>query len=169
MRIGLLAIQMLFLVLPLHAQDPLSAFVGSDTLQKLRAGMSLKAGITQAGTLSLLPAVTSRDAISAEVKELGPTMGAELLSIIHGPGAAMDPPNGLLGLYNALHAVSTMKGVTYWSETRGKRQVLFLQSYAISSPSRPDRLPDLVFTDMPGGPGHIHVPGGQQLRKEHLL
>ena len=149
MRLGLVAIQMLFLVLSLHAQDSLAAFVGSDALQKLRAGTSLKASIPPAGTLALLPAVTSRDSIAAGVRELEPTMGAELLRIIHGPGMAMDSPTGLLGLYNALHAVSTMKGVTYWSLSRGKQQVLFLQSYVISSPSRPDRLPDLVFTEVP--------------------
>ena len=149
MRFGLVAIQMLFLVLSLHAQDPLAAFVGSDTLQKLRAGASLKAGVPQSGTLSLLPAVSSRDSISAKVKDWGPTMGAELLRIIHGPGIEMDSPTGLLGLYNALHAVSTMKGMTYWSVTRGKQHVLFLQSYAISSPSSPDRQPDPVFTEMP--------------------
>jgi hypothetical protein len=61
----------------------------------------------------------------------------------------MDSPSGMLGLYNALHAVSTMKGVTYWSVTRGKPQVLFLQSYVIGAPKKPDRVPDPVFTEVP--------------------
>ncbi len=149
MRFALVAIQVLFLVVSLHAQDPLAALVGSDSLQKLRAGTTLKAGIPPAGTLSLIPAVASRESISAAVKELGPTMGAELLRIVHGPGTAMDSQAGILALYNALHAVSTMKGVMYKSVTRGKRQVLFLESYVISGPSKPGRLPDPVFTEVP--------------------
>lgn len=149
MRLALVAIQVLFLAVPLQAQDPLAALVGSDALQKLRAGTTLKASIPQSGTLSLLPAVSSKDRISASVAELGPTVGAELLRVIHGPGMSMDSPAGILGLYNALHAVSTMKGVTYWSVTHGKEQVLFLQSYVIGAPKKPDRLPDPVFTEVP--------------------
>ena len=149
MRLGAVAIQMLFLAVALHAQDPLAALVEGDALQKLRAGTALKSGLPQAGTPSLLPAVSSRDMISAEVRQLAPTMGAELLQIIRGPGTEMDSPAGLLGLYNALHSVSTMQGVTYWSVTRGKRQVLFPQSYVISGPSKTDRLPDPVFTEVP--------------------
>ena len=49
----------------------------------------------------------------------------------------------------SLHAVSTMKGVTYWSVTRGKRQVLFLQSFVVGGPSNTDALPDPVFTEVP--------------------
>jgi hypothetical protein len=149
MRLVLVAIQMLFLALPLHAADPLAALVGSDALVKLRAWVSLKASIPPEGNLSLIPAVTSRDSISAGIVELKPSVGAELLRIIHGPGMPMDAAAGLLVLYNALHAVSTMQGVTYWSVTRGKPQVLFLQSYAISAPSKPDRLLDPVFTEVP--------------------
>lgn len=149
MRLALVAIQMLFLVLPVLARDPLAAFVAGDELARLRAGTALKASIPPAGTLSLVPSVTSRDAISAEVRDLAPTVGAELLRVIRGPGAAMDSPAGLLALYNALHSVSTMKGVTYWSVTRGKTMVLFLQSYVIGSPSRADQRADLVFTEVP--------------------
>ena len=61
----------------------------------------------------------------------------------------METPGGRLALYNALHAVSTMKGVTYWSVTRGKEMVLFLQSSGIASLSRPDRVADPLFADIP--------------------
>jgi hypothetical protein len=149
MRFGLVAIQMLFLAVSLHAQDPLAAFVAEDSLAKLRSGTTLKASIPPEGTLSLVPAVSSREGLAAEIGQLGPTMGAELLRIIHVPGTQVDSPSGFLGLYNALHAVSTMKGVTYWSVTRGKRQVLFLQSFVVGGPSKTDALPDQVFTEVP--------------------
>jgi hypothetical protein len=149
MRFGLVAIQMLFLAASLHAQDPFAALVGEDSLGPLRAGTTLKAGIPPGGTLSLVPAVSSREDIARAIGALGPTMGAELLRIIHVPGAEMDSPAGVLGLYNTLHAVSTMKGVTYWSVTRGKRQVLFLQSYVVDGTTRQEAQPDRVFTEVP--------------------
>jgi hypothetical protein len=149
MRIAVVAIQMLLLALPLHAVDPLAAFVGSDALRDLRGGTSIKASLRPDETLSLAPDVSSRDVIAGEVKALGPTVGAELLKIIPGPGIAMDAPAGQLLIFNAMQAISTMKGMTYWSVTKGKEQVLFLQSYAISSAEKPVKVPDPFFTEIP--------------------
>jgi hypothetical protein len=123
--------------------------VGSAALQDLRAGTSLKASLRQDGTLSLAPDVASRATIARDVTDLGPTVGAELLRIIHGPGPAMDSEAGRLLLYNSMHAVSTMKGVTYWSVTRGKEMALFLDSSVVSSPVNGERMPDLLFTEIP--------------------
>ncbi|MGO9310247.1 MAG: DUF6675 family protein [Spirochaetia bacterium] len=149
MRFSAVAIQMLLLVLPLRAEDALAPFVGSDTLVQLRTGAAVKAGLAQDATLSLVPNVSSRDTISAEVKALAPSVGAELLRIIPGPGITMDAPAGQLLLFNSMHSVSTMKGVTYWSVTRAQEHVLFVDSYAISSPEKADRVPDPVFTEIP--------------------
>jgi hypothetical protein len=149
MRIGTVAIQMLLLSLPLLAADPLDAFVPAETLQSLRTGTTLKAALGTDGVLSLVPGVESRARIAADVKDLAPTVGAELLRIVPGPGVAMDSPAGRLLLFNAMHAVSTMKGVTYWSVTRGKEMVLFLDSSVIGSASKQDRMPDPVVSEIP--------------------
>jgi hypothetical protein len=61
----------------------------------------------------------------------------------------MDTPQGWLKIYNTLHAVSTMRGITYYSVSRGKVEVLFSKSYAISSASSPTRIEDPVFTEIP--------------------
>jgi hypothetical protein len=150
MRFSLVAISMMFLALRAEAADPLSAYVGSRDLQSLRGGTVLKAGFVHGGSLKLIPSVSSAASISAAVKSLDPSVGAELLQIIPGNGPALDSPAGVLSLYNALHAVSTMKGVTYYSVTRGKEMVLFLQSYVIPSPDKPSSpLPDPVFSELP--------------------
>jgi len=149
MRLGLVAIQMLFLVASAFAQDSLAAFVDGTALDRLRAEGTLRAALPDDGKPVLVPAVSSAASISGDVHSLGPTVGAELLRIIAGPGTALDSPAGRLALYNALHAVSTMKGITYWSVTRGKEMVLFLQSSVIGSLSRPDPVPDPLFDDIP--------------------
>ncbi len=42
-----------------------------------------------------------------------------------------------------------MKGVTYWSASRGQERILFLESYVIASADKMDRVPDPVFTEIP--------------------
>jgi hypothetical protein len=149
MRIAAVAIQMFLLALPLRADDPLAAYVGAASLQGLRAGTTIAAALAKDGTPSLLPNVSSHDAIARDAKDPAPSVGAELLSIIPGPGDAMDSAAGRLLLYNAMHAVGTLKGVTYWSVTRGKEMVLFLDSSVVTSPAAQERVPDPVFTAIP--------------------
>ena len=61
----------------------------------------------------------------------------------------MDSPEGWLALYNSLHAVSTMKGIPYYSVTRKSTHPLFSQSYAVDPASKKDRIDDPVFVDVP--------------------
>ena len=149
MRFVLLAIQMLLLSVPLWAADPLSGYVDAVSLQKLRAGASVSASIASDGTLTLLPPAARGDRIAGDVKEVRPTMGVEMLRIIGGSTGPLDTPAGLLEIYNALHAVSTMQGITYYSVTRGKVQVLFTQSYAVTDAQRLQRIADPLFTEVP--------------------
>jgi hypothetical protein len=149
MRFVLLAIQMLLLSVPLWAADPLSGFVEDASLLKLRAGDSLSVSIPSDGTLTLLPPAARGDRIAGNVKEVQPTMGVEMMRIIGGSHGALDTPAGLLEIYNALHAVSTMKGITYYSVTHRKVQVLFTQSYAVTDAERLERISDPLFTEIP--------------------
>jgi hypothetical protein len=150
MRFILVAITMVSLAVSAAAADPLSAFVGIQNLQSLRAGTVLAAGLPRGGSPKLIPSVSSAAAISSEVKQMNPNVGAELLQIIPGDGPPLDSPAGMLALYNVLHAVSTMKGVTYYSVTRRKEMVLFLQSYVIPSPAQSNSpQPDPVFNELP--------------------
>jgi hypothetical protein len=149
MRLVLLAIQMLVLVLPTIAEDPLSRFVDPASVEKLRAGGSVRASVAVDALPALTPAISSRGDIASEVGALHPSVAVEMLKLIPGNGEAMDSPARWLKIYNALHSVSTMKGITYYSVTRGKDQVLFTQSYAVSSTKDPKRIDDPVFETIP--------------------
>lgn len=135
---------------PAPAEDPLAATVDARALTRLRAGESLKASFGEEGSLTLMPAVEPAVAIAEETRTRKPSVGAELLTILPARGAALDTPSGMLALSNALLAVSTMKGVTYWSVTHGRQMPLFLRSFAIESPERTDPRPDPVITEIPG-------------------
>ncbi|HTZ52605.1 MAG TPA: DUF6675 family protein [Spirochaetia bacterium] len=132
------------------AGDRLSAFVDSRDADGLRRGEVLTAAVVHGVPLRLVPQVSSAAAISEEVKSMDPSVGAELLKVIRGSGPQLDSPAGLLLLYNTVHAVSTMKGITYYSVTRGKQMPLFLQSYVIPAPDQAGTpQPDPVFEVIP--------------------
>jgi len=149
MRLVLLAIQMLILLVPAGAEDPLLRYVAPDALEKLRAGKTLSSSIAPDGGLSLAPSVASRDEIAAVVKGRKPSLGVEVMRVVSNLPQPMDTPEGWLVLYNSLHAVSTMKGIPYYSVTRKTTHPLFSQSYAVDPASKKDRIDDPVFDEIP--------------------
>jgi hypothetical protein len=149
MRFVPLAIQMVLLAMPLHADDPFSAFVAADSLRTLRSAGVVKASVAPSGDLTLLPGTGSRDAIARDAAENPVTVGVELLLVLNTKTVSMDGQTGFQSLFNTLHAVSTMEGIPYYSISRGKEQVLFSQSFAVLSPANLLRIPDPVFIDLP--------------------
>jgi hypothetical protein len=147
MRFVALAIQMMLLTLPGFAQSTLASYVSPDTLTAIRAGQRLTATIPNDGHLSLLPKISSDDEIAEKVASIHPTVGVEVVGLIGGPD--MSGSDGALSLYNMLHAVSSMEGMMYYSVTHGAREVLFRQSFVITSLSKPTKVPDPVFTSIP--------------------
>ncbi len=77
------------------------------------------------------------------------TVAAELLTILPAPDADKPLSDRLLSAFNAMNAVSTMKGTTYWSTMRKDWETLILDSYRVSAPEKADRLPDARFTSIP--------------------
>jgi hypothetical protein len=149
MRLIPLAIRMLLLAPLLHAAAPLSSYLPDAALAPLRAGERTFASIPADGSLRLAPAVTSLGRIAQDVRTSKPTVGVEMLRIIGGLARPSDTPEAWLALYNAMHAASTMQGITYWSVTKASEQVLFLQSYALSSAVDGRRIADPTFTSLP--------------------
>ncbi len=149
MKLVLLAIQMLIFLSPLGAQDPLERYFPAASLDKLRAGKTLSASVPADWGLSLLPSIASGESISADLKTRQPSIGVEISSIIAGLPRQMDTREGWLMLYNSLHAVSTMKGIPYYSFSRGTNRVLFTESYVVDSTSRKERVADSTFSEIP--------------------
>jgi hypothetical protein len=179
MRFVLLAIQMLLLVLPAIAEDPLSRFIDPASIQKLRAGEAVRSRVAPGASLALIPAVSSRQGIAADFVALRPDVAIEVLQLIPGSSDATGAGQWLR-IYNALHAVSTMKGIPYYSVSRGKEQVLFTQSYAIASADKPVRIDDPVFEAIPadgvlltlqedGSFGRNTYQESFQYREDHLV
>ena len=133
----------------LWSQSPIFRLLDASIARDLEARGTISAALRLEAGLTLAPRVDSRERLAAEARRFQPTVGIEILRVIRGASAPLDTPQGLLRLYNILHAASTMKGITYFSASRKREIVLFTESYAIESLKNASRIADPIFTSVP--------------------
>jgi len=137
-----------FVVLPaaLHAQIPDAATLrewlrvnlpdlSDSVLEELVAEHEITNLYSAPDSVRLAPVFAS--AIRAELAELRPAIGVEVLSIVETPGTADE-----LLSYGILQSISTMTGIEYYSASRGYDRTLFYESYVVSDPGSSEPLPD---------------------------
>ena len=109
-------------------------------LQQRGVQVPLPAGATP----ELVPELPNRSAIAASIGAIGVTYGAEVLRLLPG-GASCD----WTALYNHLRAVSTLQGIEYFSDSRGRYRTLYQRSHAIVGPADRTPQPDPVASVVP--------------------
>ena len=97
----------------------------------------------------LVPDVAERWEIESRIRELGLTVGTEVLSVYRNESVDFDSPESRLRIYNILLSMSTMKGTQYYSASRERMRTLFAESYVVDGPNRQNRLPDPVVQEIP--------------------
>ncbi|MCX7787009.1 MAG: hypothetical protein N2442_04870 [Spirochaetes bacterium] len=86
-----------------------------------------------------------------EIEKVETVIGVESMHLLSYTAAGSLVPSSseqrgdrdsLLTVYNLLLSVSTMKGLQYYSASRGRMRTLFAESYVIRSPEDPTPIPD---------------------------
>ncbi len=95
----------------------------------------------------LVPDCSLAPTIKADMSSLDYSIGVEVLFIAK-PGDESGP-DPLLGWYNILRSISTLKGVEYYSVLDGKMRVLFSNSYAVDNATDKKRIADPLVTSLP--------------------
>ncbi|WP_041623183.1 DUF6675 family protein [Spirochaeta thermophila] len=95
--------------------------------------------------------------IRTDLEDLSPTIGVESLFRLPMPSSLREGSDPILDLYNILHRVSTMKGIQYYSASRGRMRTMFHDAYRIASPEAREPVPDLTFTELPHEPVSITI------------
>jgi hypothetical protein len=103
------------------------------------------------GEVSVRYAPTSEQAetISEALTRIEPRLGLEALFATPMPenlAAERDKP---LALFRILTSVSTMEGIDYYSNSRGRMRLLFRDSYVIEGPDENERIPDPSYNSVP--------------------
>ncbi len=133
-------------VFPLYA-DTLEDLLGKKLSQELLEEGELRHSFKKNESLTLFPDLPQRDGIVSAVTRLMPTIGVEYLLLYepHDEKAS----NPMEKMYNTLLAISTLKGVEYFSVSRNRMRIYFHDAYIIDSPDRKNKIDDPSAADVP--------------------
>jgi hypothetical protein len=97
-----------------------------------------------------IPEMIQKNRIITEIKENEPTIGVEILLLYRENGETTNKGEGdLVSLYNTLQAISTLKGIEYYSASRERMRIFYKDAYVIESPDNKKRKEDPVFDFVP--------------------
>jgi len=107
----------------------------------LLAGRDLRASVTGKVALSLAPAWPGASLVKAAVASEDPDVAVEALFFLPDPA-----PGGadarLDAAYRVLRGVSSLQGIEYYSESRGRMRLFYEESWRIAGPEDRTRVPD---------------------------
>ncbi len=93
-----------------------------------------------------LPDTPLSDRIRRKFEGFDPNVSDEALFIMPLPAKRDDPS---LFLYNKLRAISSLSGITYFSNRKKETQILFSDVYAIDGLDSKRRIPDRTYSYLP--------------------
>ncbi len=97
---------------------------------------------------TLIPQGSFSSTIERTMRSHGPNLGIEALFVV--PGTSPDTwRDNRLEIYNTLRSPSTMAGIEYYSASRGRMRVFYLESHAVAGPESRERVPDPVLGSIP--------------------
>lgn len=127
-----------------------SAFITSNNFNELKEKKELTHSFSQKATIKLITNTRLKKLIDEDIKRVKPTLGVELVKLFPvSPKINLNSDKNLLMLYNLLHSLHTLKGITYYSATRKKRRILFYDSYVIDNPVSKNRMSDPEYQSIP--------------------
>ncbi len=128
----------------LHSIEP---NLTSDQAQTLLSAGSITRYLNGHEAPAFVPSSSLSAGIEADIASLDYTTGVETLYL--SKQQSPDTPATMLGWYNVLRSISTLKGVKYFDLLSGTMKTLFSQSYVVDSPTDRKRIPDPLVTSLP--------------------
>jgi hypothetical protein len=118
-------------------------------LQELAQTGELKNTFDEKADLRYFPDTDVRPEIIAQIRRLKPIFGIEVLLTYKFTGKNYSGETERLALYNILRSIHTLKGIEYFSHSRGRMRVMFHDAYIVDSPETRKKLPDRLVDIIP--------------------
>ncbi|MBN1798183.1 MAG: hypothetical protein JW822_06385 [Spirochaetales bacterium] len=118
-------------------------------LEKLEKSGELSTTFNDKVNLSYFPDIKLRAQIIKEIKQLNPIFGVEVLLTYKMTGKDFSREKDLLELYNILRSVQSLKGIEYYSGSRGRMRIMFHDAYIVDSPQTKNKIPDRLVSIIP--------------------
>jgi len=83
------------------------------------------------------------------ISQLDVTIGVESLYLLTYKDISLNENPSLRSIYNTLLSVKTMKGIEYYSQSRGKMRTLYTESYTVKDKDNLEPIDDPVFKSIP--------------------
>ncbi len=99
--------------------------------------------------LTLAPDGYGWRAARARIEEFEPKLGVEALFLLPYPSDLQRRPEPGLRVYNTLRSVSTMEGIEYYSASRERMRIFYIDSFAVEEPDSRERQPDPLVSAVP--------------------
>jgi hypothetical protein len=111
-------------------------------------GKTTRFYFTPADSTRYLPESAFSAAITENLTELAPNIGVETLYLFEAPGIS-PAQKDMLGIYNLLRKLSTVKGIEYYSASRERMRTFFREFYTIEGPEQTVAVPDRLVASIP--------------------
>jgi hypothetical protein len=145
----------LFLVPVLAGSLSLEELAGAEATVELRAGKILSQVQLKNPSPALAPRHGElRGILDRTLAELGSGIMAESLSLYEKPPSASRPAwdsAERAALFNGVLAISSLRGIQYYSASRGTMRTFYEYSRVIDSPESKQELPDPQYAEPPAG------------------
>jgi hypothetical protein len=99
--------------------------------------------------LEIAPNVPGMANTRNALQQMEPKIGVEALFLLRKRIAGETEEERELALYNIFRSVSTMEGIEYYSASRERMRIFYIESYAVRSPDDREPLPDPVVSEVP--------------------
>ncbi|GAB1482296.1 hypothetical protein MASR2M78_11110 [Treponema sp.] len=145
---------LLFLALALPAfADTLEDVLGLERAGQIRSEGSLKSvQLKDAKTLLAPNSDFSRTMLAEAFRELEPNLIVETLYLFDKPELANSSgwtESERTNLYNSIRALSSLKGIEYYSASRKRMRTFYESSYVVSGEGETKAIPDPVLSSVP--------------------
>lgn len=127
-----------------NSEEYFSSLVGLDKYNKILKKGEVTSVFKKGENLTLIPEINSKTELVKSIEELKPVIGVEILLLYRETGREFDSTSGLLAVYNQLHAVSTLEGIEYYSQSRKRMRIFFHKAYAVVAQGEKKRKDDPV-------------------------
>ncbi|MDL2224384.1 hypothetical protein LJB92_03625, partial [Bacteroidales bacterium OttesenSCG-928-M06] len=140
-----------FIPLSGYSSDVLVPLVGSERAEELRNKGCVMDHNNKKDYPVLIPeSQFVKEKIALLIRELDPNLFVESLNLYEKPSDISSLwIRDQLNLFNSVLTLSTLKGLRYFSKTKGKMRILYEESFVVDSTDTSYRLPDPVFTALP--------------------
>jgi len=132
-RLIIIAMLIRFTTHCLISEEFFTSLIGIEQYTKLFAEGEVTSVFKKDGNLSLLPGAVNRAELMSEIALIKPVIGVEILLMYKEAGRNFTNPQELLAIYNQLHAISSLSGIDYYSDSRKRMHTFFYKAYVIEN------------------------------------